>query len=347
MNNSRTSTSKKNIKTNNNKKNIRTSPSTTSTKKVQKSNTKSSNNKKINNSAINKNMHSSKNNLRLNKVVDDTEYVPFIDDNVQEIRPNRIRKVEPDNIHQKEKKNKIKIKPITIIKVTFFIAILIGIIYSMFNLEIFNLAEIKVKGNEKYTSDNIIANSNLKIGENIFKQLFLNGKNEIDLSYISKTSFRYSFPSTIVISVKERYPAYIALDKNTGNYYKIDNNGYLLEQCELSQKKDEVLIEGFVFEENVKFGKKIDDVYLKKLEVYNNIKDLIEQYEIEGNITKVNFSNSLTIISLDDKLRIIFANDSNIEYKVSFLKGIIQKNGGIVEGSIDMSIENPVYSKYD
>jgi hypothetical protein len=29
------------------------------------------------------------------------------------------------------------------------------------------------------------------------------------------------------------------------------------------------------------------------------------------------------------------------------LKGIIQKNGGIVEGSIDMSIENPVYSKYD
>ncbi|MBQ8379639.1 MAG: hypothetical protein IJX34_02365 [Clostridia bacterium] len=55
----------------------------------------------------------------------------------------------------------------------------------------------------------------------------------------------------------------------------------------------------------------------------------------------------MTIITLDDKLNIVFANDSNLEYKVSFLKGIIQQNGGIVEGTIDMSIDNPVYSKYD
>ena len=86
---------------------------------------------------------------------------------------------------------------------------------------------------------------------------------------------------------------------------------------------------------------------LKKIEIYNQIKKLIEKYELKGNITKVNFSNSLTIIYLDDKLKIIFANDSNLEYKVSFLKGIIQKNGGIIDGTIDMSIENPVYSKYD
>ena len=102
-----------------------------------------------------------------------------------------------------------------------------------------------------------------------------------------------------------------------------------------------------MFEENVELGKKINEVYIKKLEIYNNIKTLLEKYEIEANITKVNFSNSLTTISLDDKLKIVFSNDSNLEYKVSFLKGIIQKNGGVVEGTIDMSIENPVYSKYN
>ena len=82
-------------------------------------------------------------------------------------------------------------------------------------------------------------------------------------------------------------------------------------------------------------------------EVYNSIKNEFENIQIEGNITKVNFSNSLTIVTLDDKLNVIFANDSNLEYKVSFLKGILQKNEQIVEGTIDMSIEDPVYSKYN
>ena len=160
-------------------------------------------------------------------------------------------------------------------------------------------------------------------------------------------TLNYSFPSTIVINVEERYPAYIALDKNTNSYYKIDNEGYLLEKCKLTDKKDELLVEGFAFESEVKLGEKINEVYLDKLETYNTIKQLLEKYEIKGNITKLNFSNSLTTITLDDKLNVIFANDSNLEYKVSFLKGILQKNEQIVEGTIDMSIEDPVYSKYN
>lgn len=355
MKNSRTSTNKRNIKNTTNKKKTSTSPSSTNKKKTKNKKNQTKNNKNTitkkpiqgTKQQVKRNTHSAKNNVRLNKVIDDAEYVPFFDeDNYQEeIIPNTIRKVEPERNYERTKKKKIR--PLTIIKIIFFIAIIVAILYLMFTLETFNLTEIKVKGNDKYTQENIISKSNLKLGENVFKQLFLDGKNEIELAYISDANFSYSFPSTIVITVEERYPAYIALDKNTGNYYKVDNEGYLLEQCDLSQKKDEILVEGFAFEENAEFGKKINEVYIKKLEIYNNIKNLIEQYEIKGNITKVNFSNSLTIISLDDKLKIIFANDSNLDYKVSFLKGIIQKNGGVVEGTIDMSIENPVYSKYD
>lgn len=170
---------------------------------------------------------------------------------------------------------------------------------------------------------------------------------DIELPYVSKADFNIVLPNKIVVNVKERYPAYIALDRNTSKYYKIDNDGFLLEECKIESKKDELVIEGFVFEENIKLGDKISEVYLNKLEIYNNIKEMIQKYEIQGNITKVNFSTSLTTISLDDKLNITFSNDSNLEYKVSFLKGIINKNGNNLEGYIDMSIENPVYSKYD
>lgn len=355
MKNSRTSTNKnKKITNSNNVKRNSTGPSRSNVKKgtgtKHKKNTRNNfnTNKKntVNNQEVRKNSHSSKNNLRLNKVSSDVEYVPFFDD---EIVPNNIRKVKPDNssdISHKVKKN-VKIKASTIIKFTFFIAFVIIILYLIFNMDTFNLSSIIVRGNEIYSEEDIISKSSLNVGDNVFKQLFLSGKNQIDLAYIANFTLNYSFPSTIVINVEERYPAYIALDKNTNSYYKIDNEGYLLEKCKLTDKKDELLVEGFAFESEVKLGEKINEVYLDKLKIYNTIKQLLEKYEIKGNITKLNFSNSLTTITLDDKLNVIFANDSNLEYKVSFLKGILQKNEQIVEGTIDMSIEDPVYSKYN
>ena len=246
-----------------------------------------------------------------------------------------------------DKLNKNSIKTAIVLKITFFIAIILIFIYLLFNLEIFNLVRIEVKGNTKYTDQQIMQNSSLKIGENVFKQLFRSDSNNVNLSYIAKSRLHYSMPNVIIIDVEERYPMYMALDSNTGNYYKIDNEGYLLEQCELESKRDELLVEGFTFGDNAKVGEKINEVYIEKLEIYNSIKKEFENFKIEGNITKVNFSNSLTIVTLDDKLNIEFANDSNLSYKVSFLKGIMQKNQNNMEGTIDMSVDNPVYSEYD
>ena len=246
-----------------------------------------------------------------------------------------------------DKLKKNSIKTAIVLKITFFIAIILLFIYLLFNLEIFNLVRIEVKGNTKYTDQQIMQNSSLKIGENVFKQLFRSDSNNVNLSYIAKSRLHYSMPNVIIIDVEERYPMYMALDSNTGNYYKIDNEGYLLEQCELESKRDELLVEGFTFGDNAKVGEKINEVYIEKLEIYNSIKKEFENFKIEGNITKVNFSNSLTIVTLDDKLNIEFANDSNLSYKVSFLKGIMQKNQNNMEGTIDMSVDNPVYSEYD
>ncbi len=246
-----------------------------------------------------------------------------------------------------DKLKKNSIKTAIVLKITFFIAIILIFIYLLFNLEIFNLVRIEVKGNTKYTDEQIMQNSSLKIGENVFKQLFRSDSNNVNLSYIAKSRLHYSMPNVIIIDVEERYPMYMALDSNTGNYYKIDNEGYLLEQCELESKRDELLVEGFTFGDNAKVGEKINEVYIEKLEIYNSIKKEFENFKIEGNITKVNFSNSLTIVTLDDKLNIEFANDSNLSYKVSFLKGIMQKNQNNMEGTIDMSVDNPVYSEYD
>ncbi len=346
MKNSRTSNSKKVVKKP--IKKVSTSPSSPNKRVVRKNiPNKNVQAKKIEPRINNRNPN---NNIRLKNNDENLEYVPFFDEyeNQDRIRPNIIGKVESKEIQKKQitENKKQKINPISIIKFVLIIGILVTGIYLSFSLEFFNLEEITVSGNEKYSSEEILKNTQLKKGENIFKQVIFTPKS-IDLPYISDVKYNIVIPNKIVIDVKERYPAYIAYDRNTGKYYKIDNDGYLLEECKIESKKDELIVEGFVFEENVKLGEKINEVYIKKLKVYNDIKKMIEQYEIQGNITKVNFSTSLTTISLDDKLNITFSNDSDLEYKVSFLKGIINKNGNNLEGYIDMSIENPVYSKYD
>ena len=99
--------------------------------------------------------------------------------------------------------------------------------------------------------------------------------------------------------------------------------------------------------EKVEYGKQLDEVYIRKLQKYKEIKELLKEAEISTNITKVNFNASLTTITIDDKLNVVFSNDSNLRYRVSFLKSIINQNGTFEEGTIDMSLENPVYSKYD
>lgn len=237
--------------------------------------------------------------------------------------------------------------PLTIVTFSFIVAILIAGGYLMFNLEYFNLANISVVGNTKYTSEKIIENTSLKSGNNVFKELFINDYNKYEIPYVSELKYSYKFPNEIVINVNERYPEYVAKDKNSQKCYMLDNQGYILEECTIETKGDTLLLEGISFEEKVEYGKQLDEVYIRKLQKYKEIKELLKEAEISTNITKVNFNASLTTITIDDKLNVVFSNDSNLRYRVSFLKSIINQNGTFEEGTIDMSLENPVYSKYD
>ena len=169
------------------------------------------------------NNHSGKNNVRL-KPTDDMEYVPFLDgeNKIEQVKINSLMMVAPDDDVEDldDSKPKKKANSIAIIKAFFFIGILIGLGYILFTNETFNLESISVKGNEKYTEQDIIGKIDLKVGENVFKQLILSDRYAIDLAYVSKVSYGYVFPNSIVVKVKERYPAYIAKDKTSGKYYK-------------------------------------------------------------------------------------------------------------------------------
>lgn len=235
------------------------------------------------------------------------------------------------------------------IVVTFFlVALLIAIVITVFFHPVFNLKDVEIIGTNRYTSDQVLSSSNLKLNENIFVQVLKNGN--IDLSklpYIKSYKYEYKLPDKIVVSVIERTPLYIAYNKDVNKYYLIDGEGYILEESKPEKTSEEqVFVYGIVFSEDFDVGDKINDIDKSKLDMFLNIKNELKNVIASASITKVSFENALTIITLNDKLNVVFSDDKNLKYVIAFLSEIINNVGIDSIGTIDMTKKNPTFSAY-
>lgn len=248
----------------------------------------------------------------------------------------------------KVKRKKMSKKKLTIIFIIVFLLILITLGVLAVTLPTFNVESFLIEGSQKYSTDEIVEKSGLKTGENIFIQLFKGVSRNIgELPYVKKVDISIIWPNKLDIKITERECAYFAFDKDTNKFYKIDSEGYILEEGIITEKKsNELLTYGFIFDDEVVLGSKLKDVDISKICIYNNVKAEFDKSGISGSITKVNFENSLTTITLNDKLNVIFPNDTDIEYKMSFFKSILAKIGEDSVGIIDMTKTDPVFSSF-
>ncbi|QNU68368.1 FtsQ-type POTRA domain-containing protein [Ruminiclostridium herbifermentans] len=104
----------------------------------------------------------------------------------------------------------------------------------------FIVDEIKVTGNKKYSSNDIIFNTGLITGQNVFKMLGEKPKNLISfrfkdreqnvyesMPYVKSVSVRPMLPKAIRIKIQERTP--FAILEYNGTSILIDKEGYALE----------------------------------------------------------------------------------------------------------------------
>ena len=136
-------------------------------------------------------------------------------------------------------------------------------------------------------------------------------------------------------------------DKDNNKYYKLSEDGYILEESNIDKRDNkELLLYGIIFNNQVVLGEKINELDLVKIKLYKKIEVEYIKSGINSVITKVNFENSLTTITLDDKLNVVLPNDTNLKYNINFLKPIIEKLGKDSAGVIDMTKTNPTFSGF-
>lgn len=243
------------------------------------------------------------------------------------------------------KNNKKKVRKIIYY---FFIIAILGIIgyviYYLMTDEKFNISKVIVSECEHYTSEDIINTSEITLGQNIFRISKSDIKSKIEqLPYIESCEIDRNLPTVLKLNVKERTGKYVAYAKDSGQYVRLDKTGVILEVIDVANMQEEILLFGINFDDIIELGQRITELEQTKLSTYEKVKKIYNKTEIESKITSVEFSDSFVIITLDDKLNVKVKDNSELEYKISFLKTILKEING-VSGTLDMTQENPTYS---
>lgn len=249
---------------------------------------------------------------------------------------------------RKIKKKKKGKKAFIIILIFLIIGVLSSGCYLLFTSSTFDVSEVELNGTERYTKEEIMSSLDISLGKNIFIEFFSYNKENINkFPYLSDINLNIKLPNKIQLNVSERTSKYLAYDKEKNKFFKIDGEGYILEEGKIEEKtEDEMLVYGITFADEIIFGEKINEIDYSKILTYLNVKKEYDKSGIGMTITKVSFENSLTTLTLDDKLIVKFPNEIELEYKMNFLKGIIEKLPAESVGVIDMTKDKPIFSSF-
>jgi cell division protein FtsQ len=200
---------------------------------------------------------------------------------------------------------------------TILLIILIIIIYnSLIRINLFNVKEIEISGNNIITEEQIIEKANINKGDNLFKiNRFTVADKLREIGYIENIDIDKVFPNSIRIEINERIP-YVEVIFN-GKYYVFDVNSILLE------KRSEPL-EGLTLISNIK----IEDIEVgEELNINSSFIEIFKDdkvIDVVRKIKSIDFSDQNNIkIILNKDIPVEFGSMYNIKYKLLELGEII------------------------
>lgn len=209
----------------------------------------------------------------------------------------------------------------------------------------FNISKIQLEGSKKYKSEDVIKATNIKTGTNIFKVLKSDAVNNLsEYSYISDIKLTRKLPSTLIIKIIEYEPKYLAYNKDTSEYVKLDKEGIILEILNKSNSiQSEKLTFGINFSKNIILKEKIALSEIAKLKLYEEIDTAFIETKINKKITSIKFENSKVTIVLDYNLSVVL-EEKDLHYDMSNLNAILNDLEG-KSGVLDMTKPSPIYTE--
>ncbi len=223
--------------------------------------------------------------------------------------------------------------------ITGFIALIVALVITAVALCLtvfFPITKINVSGSKIYTSDEIILNSDIKIGDNIFTFGEKNATKSLKskLPFIEKIEFKRELPGTLTIKVSDATAYYCVLQN--GAYYNVSKAGWVLEKTD---EKNDGVFEIKTSKIKCAVGSEIVFEDEQSYQMLINTIKLLEKNKIK--IDYVDVTNSITIkAGVEGRFDVNFGTENYLENKIKHLKVSIENIGENKKGEINLSMWN-------
>lgn len=224
------------------------------------------------------------------------------------------------------------------------IILCIGIGIFITKSNVFIVKKVSVLGNPIMSGEDVKANTEYLLGQNIF---FINEGNIIKEAkknpYVEDVTVTRQFPKQVNIKVTEKQGVYYA--KKDGQYYVLSGQGLLLEKTDNIDNRKLIDITGLDIGD-VDLGSEISDNHriMKVLRVFSEIAKVNPS---NFNIDSVDMSDLMNIKVYIGDVEGKLGNDDNIPEKMNKLIHIIENPEiSIKKGYVDVGFDgSPVYYK--
>ena len=283
-------------------------------------------------------------------------------------------KTSKQTVYKKKKRRRLTRAGVRRIRRMFLFILLVICIVIFARSSFFIVNKIDVTGNNKYSSNDIIKQTGLVTGQNVFKMLGEKPKNLLSfrfndneqkiyesMPYIKSVSIRPALPKSIKVKIQERTP--FAILENKGTSILVDKEGYALEIVQGTEpgNKNEGIyfkiigtsVDSFKLGQGVKFKGRSPLNELNKFCDILMANDKDSKTKLYSKITSVDLSdlNSMAVI-FDNRITVKFGDleDADIvKYNLEFFKQLFVNNiTAKQKGTLDFTTSsNPYFAPED
>ena len=201
-------------------------------------------------------------------------------------------------------------------------AIVVGIVMAILsNTVLFKCGSIEVTGTTRYTAEEIIASTGIKIGENL---LHIDTKKAEEsvmnaFAFVDKVSVKKNFPTKIVVEITEAQN-WFALNQS-GKTVVISRGGRVLGAI---PSDGLVVVKGFEAE-SLDTGSKLSSTVDAKNKIIMEIFETAEKVGL-ANVTEIDLTDRFSIkITVDDRIVLNLGSSVQLESKLRVGQALIEK----------------------
>lgn len=253
------------------------------------------------------------------------------------LEQERLRNQKKRNVAKKAKRKKRKRN--MLLYDIIFIVLIVGTLAILSVTVLFNISEITINGNEKYTDDQVIAASGVNIGDNLIRLDIGSAENGIlqNLIYVDDVNVSRSFPNRLTVDITTAVP--MAAIYTNASYYVISYNNKLLDIAK-SAPQNTPTVDGIVLSASNEVGKQIIKDEIGKLDITEEIINAFNEYKLNEPL-KINISDAMNIkITYDNRLQIDFGAPTQLKEKMYALDVLVREEIG-TDDKLTIMLTNP------